>query len=153
MSWDAATLRGKSVGRARLYGMPHAGAEYVGDRTDRYRMEDGPCVICGATAAHVHHEPPRGMGGGGYLELGGFSLRPALLRLCPTCHGRRHDHRLEIDWEWNDPIFEEMWSTGWMLESGVVEPHDPELYRYGRWAVYLDGIRATEITNGNEGLE
>lgn len=145
MTWDAKTLRGKSVERARLYGMPHAGAEYVGERTDRYRKLDGPCVICGSPSAHVHHEPPRGMGGGGYLDLGGYSLRPALLRLCESCHRKRHDMELSITWEWEDPIFEEMWSTGHMLETGIVEPHDPELYGYGRWAVYVDGIRATEI--------
>lgn len=149
MSWDIATLRGKSVERARLYGMPHAGAEYVGDTTDRYRRLDGPCVICGSPSAHVHHEPQRGIGGGGYLELGGHRLRPALLRLCPTCHSRRHDGRLFITWEWNLPTYEDMWSTGYMLESGLVMPHDPELYEYGRWVVCLDGTRATEIRNGD----
>lgn len=149
MSWDTETLRGKSVGRARLYGMPHAGAEYVGDTTDRYRRLDGPCVICGSPSAHVHHEPQRGMGGGGYLDLGGHRLRPALLRLCESCHRKRHEEGLVITWEWYLPTYEDMWSTGFMLESGIVEPHDPELYEYGRWAVYLDGTRATEIEIGD----
>lgn len=148
MTWNARTLRGKSVERARLYGMPHAGAEYVGEGTERYRRKTDCCVICGTRASHVHHEPQRGIGGGGYLELGGYRLRPALLALCPTCHSRRHDGRIVITWEWNLPTYEDMWSTGHMLETGIVKPHDPELYGYGRWVVYVDGLRATEIEIG-----
>lgn len=145
MTWDTRTLNGKSVERARLYGMPHAGAEYVGDSTDSYRRKGDRCVICGCRASHVHHDPPRGMGGGGYLDLGGHRLRPALFALCPTCHLKRHYGRLVITWEWFLPTYEDMWATGFMLESGLVEPHDPQLYEYGRWAVYVDGFRAIEI--------
>ena len=75
-------------------GMPHLGARYTGRGVNAYRLDEGaPCAFCGRPAAHAHHEPPKGTGGG-VLHLGTphgvFDLRPALVALCPECHDARH---------------------------------------------------------------
>lgn len=141
--WDSATLRGKSVERARLYGMPHVGAKYTCAGTKSYERYLDICPVCGRPAVNTHHEPPRGIGGGGYLALAGIALRPALIALCRECHEKRHAHELTFTWEWDDDIFEEMWSTGFLLED--YEPHDEALYEFGCWAVYKDGKKIREI--------
>lgn len=143
MSWDSKTLRGKSIERARLYGMPHAGSEYTAKTGDSYRRICDQCVICGRPSAHTHHEPPKGIGGNATFALGGMLLRPALFSLCPNCHDMRHQGRYVLTWEWADPIFEEMWSTGFLLQD--YEPHDPQLYEYGCWSVYAYGYKIKEI--------
>ena len=139
-------------------GMPHLGARYTGPGVNAYRLDDGAlCAFCGRPAAHAHHEPPKGTGGG-VLHLatphGVFDLRPALVALCPECHEARHakggDGRLSVRWEWDTPLLAMAWWRGDVLAGGT-EPHSPELFGSGRYALYRMGYRV-EVRRSGEGV-
>lgn len=141
-------------------GMPHLGARYTGPGVNDYRLDDGAaCAFCGRLAAHAHHEPPKGTGGG-VLHLatpeGTFDLRPALIALCPECHESRHakggPERLGIRWEWDDPIQAMRWWRGGMLAGGT-EPHSPDLFGSGRYALTRMGYRVEVRLSGDGGFE
>ena len=142
-------LNGLSYEKAKLYGMPHIGAEYARKNdvdatrwTGMYRL----CAACGkAGGAHSkHHEPPKSSGRVFLLRCresesspgGQFVLRPALIDLCGSgttgCHGQRHGGKLAITWEWDSDFFERAWWNGDLLAHGYA-PHDRRLYSMGRY--------------------
>lgn len=135
--WTRDRLHGFSIDKARLYGMPHIGCCYVGASVNSYdRAYGARCAVCGNLAHHSHHEPQKGMGGGGKgFRLGGFTLRPALIALCADCHEKRHKSLISFDWKWDDPGTEELWASGYLLESGFA-PHDEMLFMLGCWEVF-----------------
>ncbi len=139
-AWTCDRLHGFSIDKARLYGMPHVGCWYTGFSVNSYeRAYDARCVVCGKLAQHSHHEPQKGIGGGGKgFRLGGFTLRPALLALCADCHEDRHHAHISFDWKWDDLETEELWASGYLLENGF-EPHDEMLFMLGCWEVFRDG--------------
>lgn len=129
-------------------GMPNLGARYTGPGVNDYQLDEwAVCAFCGRPAAHAHHEPPKGTGGG-VLHLatpeGTFDLRPALIAMCPECHEARHakggDERLRIRWEWDNPMLAMRWWKGGMLAE-LAEPHATELYAFGRYVLTRMGYR------------
>ena len=136
-------LRGLSYEVAKLYGMPHIGAKYTRDDvnatawTGDYRR----CACCGRTDGFhsKHHEPPKGKGSSFLLftPKGRFVLKPALIDLCGSgttgCHGDRHNGRLVIRWEWDDPEYERMWWDGTWLSKPFFNPHGEWLFKCGHY--------------------
>lgn len=142
--WTSEKLGTLTVEKARMFGMPHVGAKYTSKTGDHYRMLEGArCMVCGQPAAHVHHEPNKGMGGHATLELAGHGLRPALFALCQKCHDQRHfahnGDRLSIRWRWAfEPTsheYEKLWVEGGFFESGFM-PHDERLFWYGWYEIF-----------------
>lgn len=122
------------------YGMPHHMCHYETNAVNSHKLDEGAwCGCCGKKAAHAHHEPPRGIGGGkSFLELGGKLLRPGLIALCAQCHDDRHFSDLRIEWVFDDGCADE-WFSGWPLERGYFRPHDPILYEMGEWRFMRNG--------------
>lgn len=138
-AWPRELLRGMSIDKARLFGMPHVGCHYAGNSVNSHKLYRGTrCAVCGETASDAHHEPQKGMGGGKGLPMHGYVLRPALLALCPQCHHDRHFGRLSFVWFWRDEETEIDWASGKLLRDGF-KPHDPELFRLGYWVALVDG--------------
>lgn len=129
------------IEKARMFGMPCVGAAYTHPIKDKYRLTEGAkCMVCGAPAVHVHHEPNKGMGGKATLTLDGHELRPALIALCNRCHDMRHfsggDKRLAIRWQWDNPeIHEYGWAIGALMNAGYA-PHSKKLFELGYYAIY-----------------
>lgn len=118
------------------YGKPHIGAFYANGRMDSHKLEEGArCACCGKPATNAHHWPPRSKG---LFEHHGHILRPSLIALCGSgttgCHGAWHGARFKALWMWDTPKYAQEWLDGYMLDE--IEPHSPELYRYGCWEVY-----------------
>jgi len=141
---ERSQLRGLSVETASLYGMPSIGCRYIRDDIRGTSIEDtARCACCGAPAANAHHEPPRSKGT--FLmatQMGTFVLYPALIALCGSgtqgCHGKRHNGRLRIRWEWDSDGNAEKWWSGFWLSHGY-EPHSPRLFELGRYVFDLEG--------------
>ena len=133
-------LRGLSLDRVRLYGMPH--------------VELSGCAGCHGPADNRHHVVPKGMGGGSksfILETprGKFVLFSPTVTLCGMgnasgCHGEAHSGLLRFEWQWDDEEVEERWWSGWLLTHGYA-PHDPRLYRHGCWRVLRDKLLVREV--------
>lgn len=145
---DQSQLRGLSIDKTRLYGMPHIGCWYTGKGINATAFSDVHmrCACCGRTngAHNRHHEPPRS---NGLFVLdtqhGRFELRPALIDLCGSgttgCHGDRHNGRLKIRWKWDDAEAEHQWWSGYWLSLPNHEPHGDWLWKYGRYIFERDG--------------
>lgn len=148
--------------KALCYGMPHIGARYTRDDVRAYEPVDDyvPCAACGRPASSIHHEPPRSASSctdgkrkrpGSLLlrtEMGQFVLKPALIALCGTgttgCHGKRHDGRLKIHWEFYEEADAEKWLSGWYLSRPDWSPHSERLYEIGRW-IFEEGGKTWEF--------
>lgn len=133
---SASQLRGVPKDRAELYGKPHVGARYVGNR---YELTAERCVICGRQATNCHHIAPRRCGDFALVTpRGTWRLRSPLIALCGSgttgCHDGFHGGaRYRPEWVWDEPEFEEAWWDGTLLCEH--DPHDPALYAYGHWAI------------------
>ncbi len=139
-------LHGMSRERAELYGKPHLGCRYVGKRYERTKPR---CVICGRLATSCHHVAHRSWGTKFRLDTpnGSWELLSPLFALCGTgttgCHNLFHGGAsLKAVWRWRSEEAERMWWSGELLAR--YGPHDPELYRYGYWAI-RDEINDMEI--------
>lgn len=145
---DASVLRGLSMDKASLYGMPHIGCRYTRDDMARTAFEsDLRCAWCGSQRGFHsrHHEPPRS--NGSFLlntPKGKFVLLPALVDLCGSgttgCHGDRHNGLLKLRWEWDGDEFAEKWWDGTFLSRPYHEPNGKWLYAYGCWVLERDGV-------------
>lgn len=138
MRLDAGILRGMPRGRAELYGKPHLGARYTGARS--YEAVSGRCAICGRPTGSVHHAAHRSWGLTFDLvtQKGTWRLRSPLFALCGSgttgCHDLFHGGAgLRAEWRWRSEEAEEAWWTGELLAG--IEPHSPDLFRYGFWAI------------------
>ncbi len=138
MILDARQLRGLPMERAELYGKPHLGARYTGK--GRYELTRPRCCVCGRRATNCHHVAHRSWGVEFPLVTpnGTWSLRSPLFALCGSgttgCHNGFHGGAtLRAEWRWRSETYEEAWWTGRLLQ--VHEPHSPELYDYGYWAI------------------
>lgn len=65
---------------------------------DKPSIETEMCPFCGRVATNRHHILPRGMGGTKDIR------RIPTVTVCGMgnasgCHGRLHDHTLELDWD------------------------------------------------------
>lgn len=143
-------LKGLSYDVASLYGMPHLGAYYERDDTDSHKRDvNARCAVCGQRASNAHHEPPRSKGRIFLLdtEWGQFVLKPALFALCGTgttgCHGKRHERRWTVRWEWDSDESAEKWWSGYWLAHGY-HPHSKRLFELGRY-VFSDGSDEWEV--------
>jgi len=141
---EAGKLRGLSYETASLYGMPHLGASYARDDVDSNRLEPGArCICCGKIARNSHHEPPKSKGRNFLLvtEWGQFVLKPALMSLCGSgttgCHGRRHERRWTVRWEWDSDEIAEKWWSGYWLSHGYA-PNSHKLFSLGRYVFEFD---------------
>ena len=142
-------LRGLSIDKARLYGMPHIGCRYTAKGLDAtaFAAEHPRCACCGRTngSHNRHHEPPRSNGTFRLeTQKGTFELRPALIDLCGSgttgCHGDRHNGRLRIRWEWDTAEAEHRWWSGYWLSQPEHEPNGQWLFKYGRYIFTRDGV-------------
>lgn len=146
---DSSILRGLSVASAQCFGMPHVNTHYDGKGVRTNRLDcDAECAVCGMMATNSHHVPAVGMGGrNATFTLNGHVLRPALIALCGSgttgCHGLMHSGRLRMEWAWDDDEAAEAWWSGELL--GEYQPHDPGLYRLGRWLIVGGGRVAGEV--------
>lgn len=141
---EMAQLKGLSLEVAELYGKPHLGAYYEGDSIKSHKWDGhSSCAICGLPASNVHHVSHQSKG---YFTLKAgldeFKLKPALFALCGTgttgCHDKFHGSaRLKARWIWRDESFADYWWSGEMLKR--FGAHNPALYAYGSWQIYLDG--------------
>ena len=89
---SASQLRGVPKDRAELYGKPHVGARYVGNR---YELAAERCGICGRQATNCHHIVPRRCGDFALVTpRGTWRLRSPLIALCGSgttgCHDGVH---------------------------------------------------------------
>lgn len=141
---ESALLRGLPYERAQLYGMPNIGAKYLRDDVDSQMLLPGAvCAVCGRKAVNSHHEPPKSNGRSFLLRSrwGLFVLKPALIALCGSgttgCHGRRHERRWSVRWEWDADGNAEKWWDGWWLSHGFA-PNSRKLFELGRY-VFSDG--------------
>lgn len=162
--------------KAINYGMPHIGCKYTRDdvtATSFVPNEEGwtPCAVCGRPATNRHHLPPRSVSSctdekgrrkpGSLLlptKYGKFVLKPALIALCGSgttgCHGKVHNRDIEIQWEFDNEAYEQLWLDGWFLAHGIdgyvktrdgmlttrpIMPHSKQLYRIGRWLITANG--------------
>lgn len=144
MSYTKEQLRGLSYEVAELYGKPHLGAVYVGNKATKYRPTTQQCSVCLLRpAVNCHHVAPRSKGHFFHLVTpkGTWDLRSALFTLCGTgttgCHGRFHNGDLRARWHWKEPEYADAWWSGDLLAK--YGPHNPELYRFGCWAIEVDG--------------
>lgn len=129
-------LRGLSIDKAEIYGKPHIGARYVGNR---YERTQGFCCICGRPATNCHHVIPRGRGDFAMQTPEGVQLlRSPLFAVCGSgttgCHNGFHGGAfLQAKWVWNSPIYRDAWWSGELLR--MYEPHSIELYQFGHWEI------------------
>ena len=133
----AALLHGVPRNVAECYGKPHFLCSYYGNGVNDTRLFDGAtCMCCGRPATNAHHWPPKGRCA--TFTLDGVKLRPALLAVCGSgttgCHDGWHGGaRFKALWKWDcDDAARSWWEEGF---CGLA-PHDPMLYRFGRWEVY-----------------
>ncbi len=146
LTYDAATLRGRTAEAFSMLGKPCVGARYVGSGDSHILDPDARCLVCGRLAANAHHEPPKGMGGGSFtLETprGFFALRPPLLAVCGLgnatgCHGGLHSGRIRARWEWDSEILERDWLEGRMRPE--LYGNDPLLFSMGRYVLEAGGM-------------
>lgn len=131
-------LRGLSIERAELYGKPHVGAHYT--KGTRYERTQARCCVCGGNATNCHHVIPRGRGQEFALQTpnGLWLLKSPLFAVCGSgttgCHNGFHGGAfLKAKWVWKSPVYQDAWWSGELLE--VYEPHSPDLYEYGHWAI------------------
>ena len=133
---SASQLRGVPKDRAELYGKPHVGARYVGNR---YELTAERCGICGRQATNCHHIVPRRCGDFALVTpRGTWRLRSPLIALCGSgttgCHDGFHGAaRFVPRWVWDNIQFEQQWWDGLLLK--LFPPHHPGLYDYGRWEI------------------
>lgn len=140
MTWvpDRGILRGRSVRAFDLLGKPCIGAEYVG-RGDAHRLLQGAqCAACGRIADNCHHEPPKGMGGGGFKLMhrteGIITLRSPLVAVCGNgnadgCHARLHSRDVTLQWVWDSDVLAREWAEGRL--NPELYRNNPDLYDYG----------------------
>ena len=138
MTPDASLLQGLSAERAQLYGLPHLGARYRGER--HYRATAERCQLCGRPVGSVHHVAH--LKWGRHLRLatpqGTFDLRSPLFALCghgtSGCHDGFHGGAwLRARWAWDSEGNEAAWWSGELLAR--YGAHNPALFAYGRWEV------------------
>ena len=135
-------LCGLSYEVAECYGKPHIGAHYAGGGVRSHKKDDfACCAICGRPVGSVHHNPPLSKGHMFLLRTkwGQFVHKPALIALCGSgttgCHDGFHGGaRYRAHWVWDCDEYAEMWWSGEFLKS--MRPHDPRLYKYGRWVIH-----------------
>ena len=143
----------ESIDVVNLYAMPHIDARYTADdiAATKWDGDYARCAVCGKSRGPfaVHHEPPRSKGS---LVLctdkGAFTVKPALVFLCESCHRDRHDRgQLRFKWVWDTPEDEERFLTGRFFQEGYRE-HDPRFWEHGHaefesrgmtWKVRGDG--------------
>lgn len=137
---DMARLHGLSLEKAECYGKPNVGARYFGNTPKAYERTEDTCCICGRPATNCHHVVPLSVGQTFWLttSVGSWELKSPLFALCGSgttgCHNDFHGgSRLRARWVWDHGSYERAWWSGELLSE--IPPHDPALYRFGRWEV------------------
>lgn len=145
LTYDQATLKGRTVRAFSMLGKPCVGARYLGAGDSHVLDPEARCVVCGRLACNAHHEPPKGMGGGLFrmdTPKGQIALRPPLLAVCGFgntlgCHGQLHAHCVKVRWGWDKEIYERHWLEGRFRPEWY--RNDPVLFAMGRYVIDFNG--------------
>ena len=143
LTYDRATLKGRTVRAFSMLGKPCVGARYLGPGDAHVLDPDAKCVVCGRLACNAHHEPPKGMGGGAFrLDTPNGPRIPPLLAVCGGgnacgCHAMLHKGIARVRWEWDSELFERHWLEGRFRPEWY--RNDPVLFAMGRYVIDLDG--------------
>lgn len=127
---------------AECYGKPHIMAHYASGGVKSHKPDEGAvCAVCRQRVGSVHHNPPLSRGRVFVLrsEWGQFVLKPSLIALCGSgttgCHNGFHGGaRYRAYWIWDSDEYAEKWWSGEFLKD--MSPHDPALYRFGKWLIH-----------------